>query len=118
MSKIMSLTVLDIVDVERSGSEHNHSKLYDKYVIEISALDADRAQINGYFIVRTNHIGLMDRPTEWLTVLVKRGECFTYTKDNKIKIKPYISKLYTREACGKSVLRKKYQTALLVTEDN
>jgi hypothetical protein len=118
MSKIMSLTVLDIVDVERSGSEHNHSKLYDKYIVEISALDADRAQINGYFIARKTNIGLMDRPREQITVHVKRGEDFTCTKDNKIKIKPYVVKLYTTEAYGKSVLRKKYQSALLVTEDN
>lgn len=118
MSKIMSLTVLKIVDIVRSESEYNHSKLYDKYIIEISALDADRAQINGYFIARKSYGGLMDRPKERLIVLVKCGECFTCTKDNKIKIKPYISKIYTREAYGKSVLRKKYQTALLVKEDN
>ena len=118
MSKIMSLTVLDIVDVMKSGSEYNHSKLYDKYIIEISALDADRAQINGYFIARKTNIGIINRPRERLTVHVKSGEDFTCTKDNKIKIKPYVVKLYTTEDDGRSVLRKKYQSALLVTEDN
>lgn len=116
MSKEMRVEVLRIVDINRAGSTYNHT-FYDKYVIEISALDADRVQLNGYSINRKDRGGLLDRPNEWLTVYVKPGEGFSY-KNNKIKIKPYITKIYTHEKDGKDVLRKKYQKAVFVQEDN
>lgn len=117
MSKEMCVEVLRIVNIEQSGSTYNHT-YYDKYVIEISALDADRVQINGYFINRKDRSALLDRPNEWLTVYVKPGEGFGFSYRGKIKIKPYIAKYYTHEKDGKSVLRKKYQKAVFVREDN
>lgn len=115
MSKVIRVNVLKIVDIERSGSEYNHT-YYDKYVIEITALDADRVQINGYFIIRKANAALLNRPNERFTVYVKPGEGFG--KEDKIKIKPYITKIYTHEKSGKNVLRKKYQKAVFVREDN
>lgn len=118
MSKVMTLKVIDIIDVMWSGSEYNHSN-FDRYVVEISALDADRAQMNGYFIKRKdNYLSVSNRPNERLTVYVKHGSDFKYTKDNKIKIKPNVFKLYIHEKNGKSMLKRKYQRALLVEEDS
>lgn len=116
MSKVMRVKVLKVIDVEWSGSTYNHSR-YDKYVVEISALDADRVQLNGYFINRKDRGSLLDRSNEWLTVYVKPDEGFN-GKNGKIKIKPYITKIYTHEKDGKDVLRKKYQKAVYVQEDN
>ena len=92
----MRVKVLRIVDINRAGSTYNHT-FYDKYVIEISALDADRVQMNGYFINRKDRWGLLDRPKEWLTVNVKPGEGFD--ENDKIKIKPHVTKIYRRKWC-------------------
>lgn len=118
MSKVMKIKILDIVDYEPADTTYNHTK-YGKFVFLISALDADRAAINGYYVSRENDCSLLNRKNVMFTVYAEKPtNGVREFKNNTIKIKPYICKLYiTHREDGKRVLVKKHQRAVLV-EDN
>lgn len=120
MSKVMKIKVIEIKDFIPANSRYNHSN-YDKITILISALDADRVQINGYRIDRKNsqHVCFLNREDELFTIYSKPiGNGVHEFKNNVIKIKPYYVLYYVHQKDGKKILTQKYQRAVLVEEDN
>ena len=118
MSKKMTLRNVKIINYLKANTKYNPSKNWDKIIILISAIDADRVEINGYHIKRKDSSNLLNRDMEQFEVYTKPIKGKKSIRTDKMKIKPYMVEYYLHDENGHNWLAKKYQKAVLVEEDS